>query len=181
MNRDPETIADQQTQQTNAQTQVSWQRPASRGSKTRAPALRAPSSRPPFGGSASAKWASPLLCHLERLIGSCNRPPHMSDRAIIVPQSLLGLLEVASDDFDERIDRDHSIWIEGIQVINCNQASFHVPLMFPHRLVGRLDIRRRNVIGAKHDPIEVRVFIPYGRIGEISESLMVTNRKGNLL
>jgi hypothetical protein len=61
MNRDPETIADQQT---NAQTQVSWQRPASRGSKSRAPALRAPSSPPPFGGSASAKWAFRLLGHV---------------------------------------------------------------------------------------------------------------------
>ncbi len=59
------------------------------------------------------------------------------------------------------------------------KARVHVPRMLADHLVGRLDIRRGNIIGAKQLAVEIRIFVPDRRVRIISQRLMVANGKAD--
>ena len=94
---------------------------------------------------------------LQRLVGVRQRAPHVRDRAVVVPEPFLGLLEVAADDVDERIEADDRIGVERVEIVHRNEPRLHVPLVVPEHLVGRLDVRRRHVVDAEEAVIGVGV------------------------
>jgi len=51
---------------------------------------------------------------LQRLVGPSDCSPHVSDGATVISQPFFRLLEVPSNDIDEWLDRNDSVWIEGI-------------------------------------------------------------------
>ena len=87
--------------------------------------------------------------HLQRLVRPRNRSPHVSDWTAVVSEALFRLLEVASDDVDERIEGNRGLRIESVQVVHRDEARVHVPRMLADHFIGRFDIGRGNVIGPK--------------------------------
>ncbi len=67
-----------------------------------------------------------------------HRPPHVGDRRAVEAQAFLRLLEVAADDVGELLGIDVPVVVEGVDVVDRDQARGHVPAVIAGVLV-RLD------------------------------------------
>src|SRR5215467_6991973 len=89
-----------------------------------------------------------------------NRPPHMRDRTPVVSQTILWILEVATDYIEKWFNRHNHTRLKGIEVVHGNQTRFHVPLVILEHLVVGLDMRQRNIVLTEHVPIQIGIFVP---------------------
>src|SRR5262245_61023959 len=101
----------------------------------------------------------------------------MSDGTAIVPQAFLGILEMPSDDIDERIDRNDHAWLKSIQIVYRHHSRFRVPLVTLEHLVIGLDMRRRHVVFAKHISVEIGIFVTGFLVVVETERLMIPDRE----
>src|SRR5688572_25520668 len=73
-------------------------------------------------------------CHysdrlLERSVGPLDGAPHVRDRAVVVTEPFLRLLEVPADDVHERVEAHLRIRVEGIQIVHRHHPRLAVPLV----------------------------------------------------
>ena len=57
-----------------------------------------------------------------------HRPPHMCDRAVVEPEALFRLAEIAADNVSELLKFDMHIGVERIDIVHGDLPAGHVPL-----------------------------------------------------
>jgi hypothetical protein len=92
----------------------------------------------------------------ERCIRIRNRTPHMRHRAVVVAETFSRLLEVASDQIDERIDRYFGGRVERVEVVDGDGARGIVPAMVAHETMRGLHVRRGDIVDAEDSLVEIR-------------------------
>src|SRR5579862_6814287 len=118
---------------------------------------------------------------LEILRRPADRAPHMRDRRIVVAQAFLGLPEIAPDDVDKRLPTHLRIGIEGVDVVDRDEARGHVPFVLARAAVSFLDVIVGHVIFAEIIRIEHGIFVADGFIREEAQRLMRANRPAHFL
>src|SRR5579883_893277 len=68
-----------------------------------------------------------------------HRPPHVGDRAVVVAETFLRLLEMPADHVGELLELHLLVGVEGVDVADADRAPRHVPLVVPGALVLVLD------------------------------------------
>ena len=106
----------------------------------------------------------------ERRVGIREGAPHVRDGAAVVTQPRLRLFELPADQVDERLDADHRIRIERIEVADRDFARCVVPTVLARKVVVRLDVRGRRVVAAKDAPVEIGILVPRFRITRRTEA-----------
>jgi hypothetical protein len=105
----------------------------------------------------------------------------MRDRAVVVAQALFRLLEVAAENVGEIVEIHLGVGIEGIDVVERDEARRHVPFMRARLFVRLFDIRLRLVIGAEQFDVLIGIGIADRFIGIEAHCLMRPDRPGNFL
>ena len=95
-----------------------------------------------------------------------DRPPHVGRRAVVPAQAFFGLAEIARHDVAKRIQAHRHRLIEGVDVVDRDQARGFVPLVRTDLLVGALDVRFGLVVGAEKLDVEIgiRVAVLFVRV-----------------
>ena len=96
---------------------------------------------------------------------------------IVVAQSFFGLLEVASDNIRELSWVYDVVGVEGVAVVDGDQACGHVELMFAGVVVSLFDVLRGHVVFAEDLVVEDRVFVVDAWVWEEAQGLVETDRK----
>src|SRR4029453_5300641 len=118
---------------------------------------------------------------LEWRIWSRDRSPHVPDWAVVVPEPLLGLLEMTAHDVDELVEMDLRVGIDRVQVVHRDHPRLQVPFVIAHHLVGGFDVRLGLVVFAEHPPVEIRILVSFDGVGVKTKGLMVPDGKRGLL
>jgi 2-phospho-L-lactate guanylyltransferase len=109
-----------------------------------------------------------------------DRPPHVRDRAVVEAEPLCRLSEVAPDDIHEVVQVDHRVRVEGVQVVDRDQSTGHVPLVVERALVLVLDVRLGLVLVAKPPHVLRGVFVAGRLVGIEAQRLVRLDRPSDL-
>src|SRR5687768_7350302 len=105
--------------------------------------------------STSAKAFGALT--LQRAVRIGGGAPDMRDGRAVESEALLRLPEMPADDVDEIVYRDFDSRLERVKVVHGDEPRLTVPAMLAHPLVLFLLMRRHDVVGAEHRPVELGV------------------------
>src|SRR5215471_21691493 len=118
---------------------------------------------------------------LKRGVWTGHGAPHVRHRTVIVSEAFLGLLEMPADNIDKRFDADLYVEIEGVKIVDRDLPRINVPLVILEKFVISLNVRRWNVVYAKHVPVQIRVDVSGFLILVKPQRLMMANGEGGLL
>ena len=104
----------------------------------------------------------------------------MRRRAVVVPEALFRLLEMAADDIREFCRIHNVVRIKRVKIVERNQPRRHVPLMIAAVLVCSLDVGRRYVVGSEDEVVQLWIFVADRRIGIKSQRLVIADCERNL-
>src|SRR5262249_9025268 len=119
-----------------------------------------------FQAFSAARSREKLHAFLERVVGIDERSPHVGDRAAVETQPFPWLPEAPPDDVDEGIEAHLHILVEGVEIVDGDQARLPVPFVPARLLVRRPDVRLRLIAFSEDLDIALRVLVPGSRVGE---------------
>src|SRR5207244_1561782 len=119
-----------------------------------------------------------------RILEILRRPhhgaPHVRRRARIEAEPFLGLLEVPAHDVRELLQLHLHVGIEGVEVVDRDQARRHVPCVLARVPVIALDVGLGFVVRAEQLDVRLGVPISDRLVGEEAQRLMIANRPAHL-